>query len=75
MGRIISPRFFVVQGSGYAHFVKVAPYDEVHKGTFRRGRCPHRPKIRIKLRPSRSETLSAKVLMGSSSGGAVSEAD
>ena len=42
MGRIISPRFFVVQGSGYAHFVKVAPYDEVHKGTFRRGRCPHR---------------------------------
>ena len=28
MGRIISPRFFV-QGSGYAHFVKVAPYDEV----------------------------------------------
>ena len=29
MGRIISPRFFVVQGSGYTHFVKVAPYDEV----------------------------------------------
>ena len=51
MGRIISPRFFVVHGSEYC------------------------TKIRIKLRPSHSETLSAKVIMGFSSGGAVSEAD
>ena len=27
MGRIISPRFFVVHGSGYAYSVAIAPYD------------------------------------------------
>ena len=38
MGRIISPRFFVVQGSGYAHFVVVDAHIDPRLDENRSGR-------------------------------------